>query len=38
MNDNIFDTWPGILVSLINSLIAFVFGFLNDLLAPFLPE
>ena len=30
--------WPTILVSLVNWVIAFVFGFLNDLLEPFLPE
>lgn len=36
--DNIFDNWPSILITLVNFVISFVFGFLNDLLAPFLPE
>ncbi len=30
--------WPAILVSLVNWAIALVFGFLNDLIDPFLPE
>lgn len=37
-NDNIFSNWPLILVTLVNYVIAFVFGFLNDLVDPFLPE
>ena len=38
MGNDIFDNWPGLLVTLVNYLIAFVFGLLNDLIAPFLPE
>lgn len=37
-DDSIIGTWPLFLVTLVNFVISFVFGFLNDLVGGFLPE